>query len=160
MKLSLSNQRRRQVPRLTILGTPVHPPLTDLPVGLFSIAPVFDSVAFVTQSEQFASAGFWSAVAGSACSVPTAATGALDYLRVPTGAEGKKRGTTHGLLNVLALGLAVGSAWRRRNNPDRPDVIGLCLSTACAAAIVVSGHLGGQLVYERGFRVESAQPLR
>jgi uncharacterized membrane protein len=160
MKVRLSNRRRSQVPRLTILGTPVHPPLTDLPVGLFCIAPVFDGVALATGSTQLAGAGFWSEVAGSASSIPTAATGALDYLRVPANAEGKQRGTTHGLLNVLALGLAVGSAWRRRKSPDRPDAIGLCLTTACAIAIVTSGHLGGQLVYERGFRVERARPLR
>ena len=53
MALRLSPETRARVPRLSFFGTPVHPPLTDRPVTLFTLAPALDwaAVASVARTQ-------------------------------------------------------------------------------------------------------------
>ena len=66
-------------------GKPLHPPLTDIPVGAYMIAAALDVISIVAQDEEWARDFFRAAtfvlVAGASVSLLTALTGFWDWLR-------------------------------------------------------------------------------
>ena len=83
------------------LGAPLHPALTDVPVGALTAAVALDSVAVVTGSgtvDRQADGALAVSVAGA---VAAAATGLSDwrYMR----GEKRRLAAAHGLLNVVGL---------------------------------------------------------
>ncbi len=155
----LTAERRERLPRLSFLGTPVHPILTDVPSSLLALVPLFDAAARVSDSDDLAVVAYWNTVVGVAAAVPTAATGILDYLRVDEHGPGKRTGAIHGALNGVAMATSIGSLWLRRRNPRQPSTSAQLLSAATAGLVSVSAHLGGELVYEHGYRVDAPQTI-
>ncbi len=159
MAVRLSPETRARVPRLSFFGTPVHPPLTDLPVTLFTLAPALDWAAVVSGRKDTGRMGTLAALGGMATAVPTSLTGALDWLRIPAGADGKAKGSVHASMNSAALACSAASLWLRRDDHERPDSRAAALSTLAAALVGISAHLGGELAYKHGIRAERATPL-
>jgi uncharacterized membrane protein len=155
----LSPEQRERLPRLSFLGTPVHPVLTDVPSSMFSLVPLFDAGARASGTDDLSVVAYWNTVVGVAAAVPTAATGVLDYLRVDQHAPGKRTGAIHGTLNGLAMATSVASLLLRRRDPRRPSAAAQLLSLATAGLVGVSAHLGGELVYEHGYRVDAPQTI-
>jgi uncharacterized membrane protein len=151
----LPSERREQIPRLSFLGTPVHPVMTDVPVATLSLVPLFDVASRATGSADLAVAAYWNSVVGVLAALPTAATGALDYLRVDERAPGKRTGAVHGALNGAALVTSAASLLLRHKDPRNPPAAAQLLSAATAGLVAVSAHLGGELVYEHGYRVDA-----
>lgn len=122
------------------LGNPLHPALTDVPLGAWSAAALLD----LTGSES-ADAALAVGVLGA---IPAAVTGANDwsYLR----GEEKRVGIVHALLNGTALVLNVGSLVVRRSGNRG---LGRALSGVAYAGTLLSAHLGGVLAYGYGVRV-------
>jgi len=158
--MALSDSTRRKVPRLSFLGTPVHPPLTYVPATFLMTGPAFDAAGRVSGDERLGLAGFWQGVVAVAAAGPTAVTGLLDWLRLPAGADGKTLGLIHAGLNTAALGAAVAGLLRRLDKPSDPDAAALGLGALAAGIVGVSAHLGGELAYKHGIRAERSQPLR
>lgn len=156
--MALSAQTRAKVPRLAILGTPVHAPLTDYPVTFLTVAPVCD-LAALAGHKPAGRVGALAVAAGIATALPAALTGTLDWLRVPEREPGKGKGIVHAALNSAALVSAAGSLWARRSDPSRPHRVALGLSALAAGLVTASAHLGGELTYRYGIRAEQAQPL-
>ncbi len=156
MTASLSPATREKVPRLSFLGTPIHPVLTDAPSALLTLVPLFDVAARTTRSGDLAATAYWNQLVGVVAAVPTAATGALDYLRVAEGAPGKGKGAVHGALNGAAMALSVASLVARRRAPRNPSGRAQLLAAAAGVLVTVSAHLGGELVYEYGYRVDAS----
>ena len=146
-------------PRLRIFGSPVHPPLTYIPVAFLLTGPLCDIAAVRTGSKDLAKAGYWQQLVAAILAPPTALTGLLDWLRIPSKAPGKKMGLAHALLNYLAMGLTGAVIARRRAKPQDVGRISVPLSGAILGAVAISGHLGGELAYRHGVRSEKAQPL-
>ena len=146
-------------PRLRILGSPVHPPLTYIPVAFLLTGPLCDIAAVKTGSKDLAKAGYWQQLVAAALAPPTALTGLLDWLRIPSKAPGKKLGLAHALLNYLAMGLTGAVIARRRAKPQDIKRISVPLAGGILGAVAISGHLGGELAYRHGVRAEKAQPL-
>jgi len=147
-------------PRLSVLGTPLHPILSDLPSTFFTTAPVFDLAARRFRAPGLDAVGFWLGLAGVVSAGPAAAAGLLDYRRVGEGHEAKGTARLHGLLNTVALATAGASLLLRRRSIREPSPAALGLGLAAAALTTVSAHLGGELVYEHGFRVDAPEPER
>ena len=66
-----------------IAGKPLHPPLTDIPVGAYILAAAFDVVSVLTSGElahDLYRAGTFALVAGGAVSLLTIAAGVADWL--------------------------------------------------------------------------------
>jgi uncharacterized membrane protein len=147
-------------PRLDVLGSPLHPLLSDYPATFISSAPIFDVLAKGLRAPGLDAAGFWVGLAGAASAVPTAVAGVLDYRRVGGHHPGKSTARTHGLLNAAALTAQVGSLWLRRRDPARPPAASLALGLVAAGLTGVSAHLGGELVYQHGFRVDAPEDER
>jgi nitrite reductase/ring-hydroxylating ferredoxin subunit/uncharacterized membrane protein len=141
----------------TWLGVPLHPALTDVPMGAWTSAFALDLVAAVTGSEAADQAADGALAVGIAGALPAAATGTADW-RDLIGEE-RRIATVHALLNVAGLTLNAASlAQRVRGN----RTAGRALSATALAISATAAHLGGELSFGLGVRVNhtfaDAQP--
>lgn len=121
------------------LGHPLHPLLTDLPIGFWTSSFVLDLGGRRTRSASTAMVA-----AGVACALPTAAAGLADWrdLNRPE----RRTGVVHALANTAATALYLASlSARLRGRWGR----GVALGMAGATAATVGGFLGGHLSYRR-----------
>jgi nitrite reductase/ring-hydroxylating ferredoxin subunit/uncharacterized membrane protein len=126
-------------------GHPLHPLLTDLPIGSWTSAMVLDLVG----GRRGRRAADTLVAVGIASAVPTAATGLSDWSDL--GQEDRRIGLVHAASNSVALGLYVASLVARlRGRRLRGVVLGFAGATAATAG----GFLGGHLVYRRGAGVD------
>jgi uncharacterized membrane protein len=145
-------------------GKPLHPPLTDIPVGAYMIAAVLDVISIVGQDEEWARDFFRAAtfvlVAGAAVSLLTALTGFWDWLRsTEPGTQVRREANAHALTMITVTVLVLVNIALRTlayGGDRHSGVIVVALSVAGAALTVLGGTIGGSLVYDYGFNVETA----
>jgi uncharacterized membrane protein len=145
-------------------GKPLHPPLTDVPVGAYMLVAAFDVISVAGQSEawgrDFYRAGTFTLVGGAAVSLFTALTGFWDWLRSSeAGTQARRTANAHALtmITVTALVLAdIGTRILLYPGHRYTPVVPLVLSLAAAALTVLGGTIGGSLAYDYGFNVETA----
>jgi nitrite reductase/ring-hydroxylating ferredoxin subunit/uncharacterized membrane protein len=130
------------------LGAPLHPALTDVPVGSWTAALVLDGAAALTGDEALAGAADRVLAVGTLAAVPAAATG-LNDLRDLIG-QSRQVAMVHALLNVVGLSfssasLACRAAGRRGT--------GRALSATGYLVSATAAHLGGKLSFGLGIRV-------
>ena len=136
----------------TWLGHPLHPVLTDVPIGAWTAALVFDAL------DRRPGASRWSRRADGAVAIGLggAAAAALAGLTDWQHLDGRPRrtGLAHAGLNSLALGL-YATSWllRRRGARDA----GRSLAGAGFGVLVAAAYLGGRLVYHDRVGVDHAQ---
>ncbi|TKK65969.1 Rieske 2Fe-2S domain-containing protein [Ilyomonas limi] len=124
------------------LGHPLHPVLTDVPVGAWTAAAVLDSLELLGGKKYKAGADAAIAV-GLVGAAGSAITGLTDW----TGTSGKSRkiGLMHALLNVTATTLYTTSYFLRKQKGSRKTAIGLAMLGYGVASL--AAYLGGHLVY-------------
>lgn len=129
------------------LGHPLHPLLTDLPIGFWTSAVVLDLLG----GRQAQPAADALVGLGVTAALPTAAAGLADWseLNEPE----RRTGLVHAVANVAATALYGLSYLARRRGQRGP---GLLLGLAGAAAATAGGFLGGHLSYRRGAGVNQA----
>jgi len=135
---------------------PVHPPLTDIVIGAFAVASVLAIVSALGIAERAAASGWWLAlVVGVIASVPTAAAGFFDWLRIPAESPAKRVGVLH-LLAVVTADLLMLAALLVGHDgyvDETVETVPLVLTLAGMGVLLVGGWLGGSLVFEYGTRV-------
>jgi uncharacterized membrane protein len=136
----------RDVLRGAWLGHPLHPMLTDLPIGFWTSSFVLDLFGppAAPTSDVLLGLGVLSAA-------PTAAAGLTDLADVEDPAT-RRIGTAHAAANVVTVAL-YALAWVARRRQRR--VAGLVWSTAGATTATVAGYLGGHLVFRRAAGVDA-----
>ena len=139
-------------------GKPFHPPLTDIPVGAYVIAPVLDIIAFAGSDQSWSRdlylAASYTLLAGGIVSVLTALTGFADWLRMRPGSEVRRIANTHGLTMVIVTGLVVANlAVRFYDDVDETTSGILALSIAILVLVTLGSMIGGSLVYDKGYKV-------
>ena len=123
------------------LGHPLHPLLTDLPIGFWTSAFVLDIIG----GRRARPAADALVGLGVAAAVPTAAAGLADWSELNT--PERRSGVVHAVANLAATTLyALSLVARRRDR--RPQ--GVALGMAGAAAATIGGFLGGHLTFRRG----------
>jgi nitrite reductase/ring-hydroxylating ferredoxin subunit/uncharacterized membrane protein len=125
----------------TWMGHPLHPMLTDLPIGFWTSAFTLDLVG----GKRSRKASQRLVALGILSSLPTAAAGLSDWS--DTIGEDRRLGTAHALGNTAALGLYTLS-WRARRKGRHGR--GVLLGFLGAGAATVGGYLGGHLVFRKG----------
>jgi len=126
----------------TWLGHPLHPVLTDIPVGAWTLAMVLDALDGLGASKDLRAGADFAVGFGLLGAVGAAVTGATDWSE--TDGRGKTIGLMHGLLNVAATALYTTS-YVMRKKKQRSSAIALSmLGFAIANA---SAYLGGHLVF-------------
>ena len=147
VRATMGRGRARDALRGSWLGHPVHPMLTDLPIGFWTSAWMLDLVG----GERDARAAQSLVGMGLLCAIPTAASGAADWSELRS--DARRSGLVHAGANVAATALYAWS-YAARHRGDRRK--GVAIGMAGAAAATVGGYLGGHLVYRRGAGVEGA----
>jgi uncharacterized membrane protein len=145
-------------------GKPLHPPLTDIPVGAYMIVAVLDVISIVGQDEEWARDFFRAAtfvlVAGAAVSLLTALTGFWDWLRsTEAGTQVRREANAHALTMITVTVIVfvdIGLRTLAYGGDAHSGAVVVVLSVAAALLTVVGGTIGGSLVYDYGFNVETA----
>ena len=142
----------------TWLGEPLHVVLTDIPVGAWTAAMVFDALSLNRTGHEFSRAADASIAIGLAGAAGAAATGLTDWSDVDPPA--RRTGLIHGLLNISATALFATSLIQRRRSKES-RAAGRVASTLGYAVMAFAAHLGGKLVYENRVGVDrtAGQPL-
>lgn len=132
----------------TPMELPLHPALTDVPIGAWTTALIFDGLDVVGDSNAMRRAADASLAVGVAGGIAAAITGISDWRYLSGGS--RRMGAAHGLLNAAGLALSIASLGLRaagRRNAGRLVFLAGYSLTGTAA------HLGGELSYNYGLRV-------
>jgi uncharacterized membrane protein len=133
-----------KVPRLDAiargrwLGHPLHPALTDLPIGFWTSAMLVDVVGGTAGATTARRLIAW----GNATAVPAAIAGFADARDRP--ARERRVAGLHAALNVAGVAAYVASSMARRR--DRRG-FGIAVSFVGATLLTASAHLGGHLAF-------------
>ena len=139
------------MPRLSVMGHPVHPILQAIPAAVLPASTTFDVLAYLAEDEEgLSKAGHYALIFGLLGAAGAATTGVLDYYEIENEPV-RRTALYHGLSNVALIGCYLASL--RNRDSHRAGSKALLLSVLGASLIGVSGYLGGKLVYEHGVRV-------
>ncbi|HEY5225076.1 MAG TPA: Rieske 2Fe-2S domain-containing protein [Microbacteriaceae bacterium] len=128
----------------TYLGHPMHPLLTDLPIGAWGMATLLDTIG----GRDTERAADILVAAGIVAAVPTAAAGLNDWS--DTYGPETRVGLVHATAVGTALAVYVASAIARASGNRRT---GKLLGLAGFAVLTAGGYLGGYLSFVRGVNV-------
>lgn len=131
----------------TALGHPLHPLLTDVPIGSYTAATFLDLVG----GRRLADAVDALLALGIVATLPTAAAGLADWS--DTYGPDQRTGLVHAASNVAGLSLFTASLVARRGGRRG---LGRALSLAGMTTLAAGGYLGGHLSYVRGVGVNHA----
>jgi len=139
----------------TWLGHPLHPVLTDVPLGAWTAAFVLDVVEANSPRylrREYARGADTCIVIGIAGAAGAAITGLTDW----TGTDGqpRRKGLVHAALNTTALACYVGSLVLRRLG-RRSE--GRALACVGAGVVSVGAYVGGSLVYKDRVGVDHSE---
>jgi nitrite reductase/ring-hydroxylating ferredoxin subunit/uncharacterized membrane protein len=137
----------------TWLGHPLHPMMTDLPIGFWTSSFVLDVVGKKKAADLMLKLGTVSAVG-------TAVTGVAQWQDLQEMKEPRRLGMLHALLNVAATS-CYGMSWVLRGRKERGAA--KAFSTAGFALATAGGQLGGDLSFKLGIgvsRVAFEEPSR
>jgi nitrite reductase/ring-hydroxylating ferredoxin subunit/uncharacterized membrane protein len=146
---SATAQKIRNFLNGTWLGEPLHVVLTDVPVGAWTVAMVFDGLDFIRSRREFELAADTSIAIGLAGAIGAAATGVTDWSDVDPPA--RRIGLIHGLLNIGATALFTTSLLLRAKKSRTAGRISAALGYAVMS---YAAHLGGTMVYEHRVGVD------
>lgn len=138
-----------------LFGHAIHPILIVYPLGLLTTAVIFDVIYLVTGNSTWTTVSYWMMAAGIIGGLIAAVFGFIDYLNIPTRTRAKRIGMFHGLVNLGVMILFIGSWLLRNDQPFSPTTTALALSFTGAAASLLGGWLGGELVERLGVGVSS-----
>ncbi len=135
----------------TWLGHPLHPVITDVPIGAWTAATVLDVYELATGDDRFAGGADVAVGIGLVGAAGAALSGLNDWNY--TYEKPRRVGAMHAVINIAATACYVGSWWQRRNGCRNSGLatgfLGFGLST-------VGAYLGGHLVYNERIGVNHA----
>jgi nitrite reductase/ring-hydroxylating ferredoxin subunit/uncharacterized membrane protein len=131
------------------LGHPLHPVLTDVPIGAWTAALALDAAA--GDDAGMRRAARFAIGVGLLGAVGSAITGLTDWSE--TSGRPRRMGLVHGLLNIAATGLMAAS-WLERGQDSASG--GRLTAWAGYAIAAGSAYLGGELVFGQRIGVTHA----
>jgi uncharacterized membrane protein len=137
-------------------GHPLHPPLTDATIGLYTGATAFGVLGALGVSEGNLAKAWWLAlVAGLVVTVPTALTGLVEWLSLSWGSPLWRTATLHLFAMVTATVIFLLAAIVGHGGYVDGEVTGgaLVLTLVGFASLTLGGWLGGTIVFVHGMRV-------
>lgn len=135
----------------TWIGHPLHVILTDIPLGAWSAAMVFDAIDAAIDNDGFRTAADACVGFGLLGALGAAVTGLTDWHQIDPPAH--RVGLVHGLLNLAGTAHFTASFFKRRSGSR---AAGRALSSAGYLVAALSAQLGGDLVYDQRIGVDHA----
>lgn len=133
----------------TWLGHPVHPAITDLPVGAWTSAAVLDALDISTGRKQLGQAADLMIGIGLAGAVGAGITGITDWNK--TDEPARKMGVIHGLMNIEGAWLYTAALILRRRGQRGA---GQALAALAYSGLLLSAWIGGELSYKEGVGID------
>jgi uncharacterized membrane protein len=138
-------------------GHPSHPPLTDASIGAYTVGVAMLVVgAAGVETAAMAHGALLAISGGLILALPTALTGLIDWLRIPSGTPTKTVATVH-LLTMLSATALFALTWLLQRPGynhghilTRTWIVGLIAE----GVLAVGGYIGGTIVFVYGERVE------
>jgi nitrite reductase/ring-hydroxylating ferredoxin subunit/uncharacterized membrane protein len=135
----------------TWLGHPLHPALTDIPLGAWTAALALDAMESISGRKELGAGADAAIAVGLVGAAGSAVTGLTDWS--DTNGRARKVGLLHGLLNVGATALYATSLVLRRKDMRGAGrgfaMLGYAVSSTAA-------YLGGHLVFSEQIGVNHA----
>src|SRR5579872_45498 len=137
-----SGQKIKNFLNGTWLGHPLHVILTDVPIGAWTTALVFDALQLVSGRDDFATAADTSVAIGIAGALGSAVTGVTDWQDAD--APARRTGMIHGMLNLSGAALFTASLILRKR---KSLAAGRVLGVLGYGVMTAAARLGGNMVY-------------
>jgi uncharacterized membrane protein len=143
-----------------IAGHPIHPMLVSFPIAFFVAVFVCD-IAFKSSGVAlWATAALWLLGAGLIMAALAAIMGLTDFLGEPR-IRALNDAWWHAGINILAVLISLYNFYIRYADPAAAGTTGLIVSLIVVCLLLVSGWLGGELVYRHHVAVgDETPPLR
>jgi uncharacterized membrane protein len=129
-----------------LLGHPIHPMLIVFPLGLLTMAAIFDIIYTLTHNGHWADLSYWMIASGIVGGLIAAVFGLIDWLGIPKGTRAKYIGLIHGISNVVVVALFIVSWFMRRPNPPAASLTAMMLGWTGIVIAFFASWLGGELV--------------
>lgn len=147
-------------------GKPFHPPLTDVPITAYLFTAAFDVLSLLLHGShpvvgrQLFVAATWTLLGGAAVSLLAALTGWADWHRSSEpGTQARRTINAHAITMIVVMALVLVELFLRLlvwpDDASAP-VLAVVMSAAAALLVAVGASLGGTLVFDYGFNVETA----
>jgi uncharacterized membrane protein len=128
----------------SIAGHPIHPMLVPIPIGLWLFSLVCDLIyQFVSQDPLWSSMAVYTMGGGILGALAAAIPGFIDFRSLPV--RPRRTAIAHMSLNLTVVVLYVINISLRAGGNENPTPF--WLSVIAIALLVVSGWLGGKMVY-------------
>jgi uncharacterized membrane protein len=139
-----------------LAGHPIHPPLTDVTLGAYTLATAMALLSRLGVSEENTATVWWLAlVAGLVATLPTALTGFIDWLDIARGTPLWRTATLH--LTVMVTATVLFAIAAGAGHADYVDGVvsggSLILTLIGYGVMALGGFLGGSIVFVHGMRV-------
>jgi uncharacterized membrane protein len=134
-------------------GHPFHPILVPLPIGLWIFSLISDLIyKFGFGGAVWNDVAFYTIAGGIVGALVAALPGFVDLLGL-TNPKTKSIAIWHMFINLLAVAVYCVNFWLRMHRTPG-DTLPIALSVGGIVLIVISGWLGGEMVYVRGVAVK------
>jgi uncharacterized membrane protein len=137
-------------------GHPLHPPLTDATIGIYTFATVAGLADVLGISDDAAANGWWLALLlGLIFTGPTAVTGLVDWLSITRGSELWKTATAHMAAMLTATVFFLLALLTGHDDFKAADIatLPMLLTLIGFGCLTLGGWLGGSIVFVHGMRV-------
>jgi nitrite reductase/ring-hydroxylating ferredoxin subunit/uncharacterized membrane protein len=130
----------------TWLGHPLHPVLTDIPIGAWTLAILFDIIYLIRGTHGWISAADLTIFVGLLGALGAAITGYTDWS--DTFGRERRVGIAHGLLNTVVIVVYLVSLIIRVTHGSRG--VAIVLALIGYGIVITAAFLGGDLVFSIG----------
>ena len=142
-----------------IAGHPIHPMLVTIPIGLWVFSLVSDLVGMGSADPAtWHAIAYWTIIGGILGALAAAVPGMIDLLSLPK-SDIRKTALAHMGINLTVVALYVVNAYLRYGE-GRSLSLPFALSVIAILMLLVSGWLGGKMVYVLGVGVSSPEDAR
>lgn len=131
-----------------IAGHPIHPMLVTIPIGLWVFSFACDLIyGFGSHDIVWKTVAMYAMIGGVIGALAAAIPGLIDLLSLPSGP--KSTALAHMTINLVVVALFAVNSWMRLSAPDAGASVRMTfwLSLIAIGLLLVSGWLGGKLVY-------------
>ena len=127
--------------------------LVPIPIGLWIFSLVCDLIhAGGSTNAAWTTVALYTMGGGIVGALLAAVPGLIDLISLPPGP--RKTALTHMAINLTVVVLYVINFWLRLGSPERPGKL-IWLSVIAIGLLVISGWLGGKMVYVHGIAVDT-----
>lgn len=137
----------------SIAGHPIHPMLVPIAIGCFVFSFVADLLCLAGGNPNLWNPlAYYTMIGGILGALAAAVPGLIDLLSLPPAI--KSIALTHMGINLAVVAIYIVNVFLRRSDPQQL-MVPMCLSLVTVVMLLVSGWLGGKLVFEKGVGVDT-----